>query len=173
MIRPALALALLATPAAATPLSIPALERMTADLGAAEPSSQIASALAACVLGNGNVQATLDQFTAQAWGHAYDPTMRLYDLSAGEGASAYVAVAEDGRFCDVYSPRVDTMVMAGLLQQVLAETPAGVATVTTETGCPAFRLPGGGNATVQGGGAEPVCNSPTDAAVRMHFAPNP
>ena len=157
MLRPTLALLLLATPALAQDT---------------EPTGQILEGLVACYSGAGDPAATvalLEEFTwAQSDGE--DGTIYMYP-TAGEGESTFVYLADDGSYCHTESVAVDSASASEILAVMLESAEAtDIAYDKTADGCTQLGLPDGTTATITSGGNDPTCGSETDSGIRFDFA---
>ena len=155
MIRPTLALLLLATPAFA---GGPAWEYMVAET---EPGIRMFGAIGACV----NAVATPADVTP-VLAHAGWQEVDEYDGNTSfQTASASMMYADDGGFCMVETSDFNTETLTAFLV-AFDITPSG----TDADGCTQFLIEST-TATLTSGGNDPVCTSDTEATLR--FEPTP
>jgi hypothetical protein len=160
-----LALTLLATPTFAQDNAI--LVHMTRDLD--KPEKALRAAYAACIAGNGQVEATARPFTENGWTRSDDTEMGLITLTPAEG-DLYVTLAADGSFCDVASESQGTDAALSSIQ--ILSGAAGLPVEMLETGgeCLAASI-GMGMVEIMSSGNDPVCLSETTSAARFFFTP--
>lgn len=141
-----------------------ALMRLVADLD--KPELALLGSYAACLAGQGDVQATAGLFTAKGWTRYDESEMGLITLTPATG-EIYVTLASDGSFCDVASETTGTVVALGSVQGLA--TAAGLPVENLETGsdCAAVSLGPRAFAEINSSGNDPVCQSETTSAVRF------
>jgi hypothetical protein len=159
MMRTAFCALMLAGPAAA--------QSMDALTGADEVA-MYQSAIAACVVGQGDAAATAEIFTSAGWTVAEDePGLNLI---SGPNADIYVLAATDGSFCAAYAEIIGTTAAIGNLQIIGKAAGFSEKGALGEMGCFALQLTPSIIAEVTSSGNDPVCNDIDTSSVRISFA---
>ncbi|SIN78613.1 hypothetical protein [Vannielia litorea] len=156
-----------AAPAAAQNVAI--LEALVAQLNApASPEAQL-GAYSACLLGNGDPEATAGFFRARGWEVFGDSEMGMVEMTPPEGP-LFVTLYADGEICAVDNTAQGTAIGTVTLSAFL-ETVGADATPLEIEGCTGWTLGEGRAVGITSGGQDPVCHSESDNQVRFTFAP--
>lgn len=167
MIRAALVLTLLATPAFAQSKGM--MTSMVKRLDSATGEKAMRAASAACVLGNGDPEATATLFTSKGWTRSDDAEMGSVSLAPADGA-LWVTLYDQGRICDVTSETIGTKDALSVFQALAGTANFPVVTLNLPSGCPAFDVAPGAFVEITSSGNDPVCQSDTTSTLRFTFA---
>ncbi|EEW24482.1 hypothetical protein [Rhodobacter ferrooxidans] len=152
MIRHTLLALLLATPALAQDAS---------------PQGQLVEGYLACLLGAGDVPATMQALAAQGWVEG-DGEDGLIFMSPGVGDTVFAYMADDGGFCHVESTSIDSATASELLAATLEGAGiTGIEYNKSEDGCTELGFGEGATATITSGGNDPQCGSDSNSGVRF------
>jgi hypothetical protein len=168
VIRFALFSLALAVPAAAQDLST--VEFMARKLNDDDAGKVYASAIAACLAGQGDAEKTAALFTGKDWTLTEEAEMGLNELASPHDA-VYVLAATDGSFCAAYAEDRGTDVATANLMVLIGAGGLGSEDVSTADGCFAFQLTPTIVAEVTSSGNDPVCQDDATSSVRFTFAP--
>jgi hypothetical protein len=166
MIRLATLALLFATPVAAQDMTI--LQSRLADLGSEQDKSTTVPLLAACLVGNGDAEATAALFTEAGWTRTDDADMGLVSLTPPWG-DPYVTLYEGGRICDVTSERMGLMRADQNLVPLLTAAGYKIGRTDVPSGCIAYDLGTGVTAEMTSSGNDPQCRSDSTSNVRLTF----
>lgn len=167
MIRSALLAVLLATPAMAQDTSI--LRFQLSDLESEEDNQAFVPLIAACLLGNGDAEATATLFTDAGWTRTDDPEMGIVSLVPAWG-DPYVTLYEGGAICDVTSEKMGLMQADGSLIPFLTAAQYKIDRTDVPSGCIAYDLGNGVVAEMSSSGNDPQCRSDDNSNIRFTFA---
>jgi hypothetical protein len=168
ILRPAIILALLLAPPASAAQDVEALRNMVAALNNADEVAMYQSAIAGCLLGQGDSAATAQIFASAGWTVAEDEPGLNY--ISGPNPEVYVLAATDGTFCATYAETIGTTPAIGSLQAVGKSAGFSEEGTTGEIGCFALQLTSAIVAEVTSSGNDPVCEDPNTSSVRITFA---
>jgi hypothetical protein len=167
MIRAALVLTLLATPVCAQSTGM--MTSMVKRLDSATGSKLMRASAAACVLGNGDAEATATLFTSKGWTQSNDAEMGIVSLTPAD-ASLSVTLYDQGRICDVTSETIGTKDALSAFQTLAGTANFPVVILNLPSGCPAFGVAPGASVEITSSGNDPVCQSDTTSTLRFTFA---
>ena len=168
MIRSTLLVALLlATPAVAQDLSV--LQSQLGDLEEEQDNGALAPLIAACLLGDGDAEATAALFTDAGWIRTDDPEMGVVTLVPAWG-DPYVTLYQDGAICDVTSETLSLMRADQNLIPLLTAAQFSIDRTDVPSGCIAYDLGKGVVAEMSSSGNDPQCRSDDNSNIRFTFA---
>ncbi|MCU0801038.1 MAG: hypothetical protein MUD11_04560 [Rhodobacteraceae bacterium] len=167
MMRAAIIAMMLATPAMAQDWKM--VEFLTSDLDDEKPGQAFGAAIAACMLGQGDAAKTAALFTDAGWTLTADAEMGLNQI-ASPHASLSVLAATDGSFCAVDSMETGTDVAASLLLQTVSFAGLGTSVAPGPGACTSLQVTPAIAVEVTSSGQDPVCDDPTNSAVRFYFS---
>jgi hypothetical protein len=145
----------------------PALAQLSDD-----PAYAMLDAIGACMLGNGQVDATTKAFADIGWTAEADSEMGLVNFQPGKGDKTFGFMSDKVDFCHAESLAIGTEDAQTMFNLFLMGGNSGIevtASGTDTDGCTTHTLSTGAVATITSGGNDPVCASETDAAVRFTF----
>lgn len=158
--RLTLALALAPTLAAAQ-----SMEAVTAKLSAPGGIEQQMGAVAACLVGKGDPDATLALFTEAGWTAERDAEMGMIYLAPPQG-DVYVTLGDDGRFCDVASEAIGLGEAAGMTTELSFAANVAIMPSYDAQGCKTLDYEGARIALTTTG-QDPVCDMGDTSALRI------
>jgi hypothetical protein len=167
MMRAALFLLALATPAAAQDRAM--LEFLLRDLDAPAEQKVLRAAAAACILGDGQVDAIAAPFTDAGWTRDDDTEMGIVALYP-QGGNVGVTLYDDGRICDVSSEAWGTDTAIGALQIMAGTAGLTLENVDTGTECITLRVTPAVTVDITSTGQDPTCFSESTSTLRFTFA---
>lgn len=154
MIRAALLLTLIASPAAAQD---------------ADPANQLVEGYLSCFMGGGDPEVVAPNLGLYGWTHEAAEDGLIIALP-GAGEATFVLIAEDKSFCHVESLTLGSAKAAEVLALALAGADVTLPEPGADAmGCALFDLGEGITATLTSGGNDPTCTSETDSGVRFEF----
>ena len=163
-LRPISLALLLALPVPAVAQDTMMLEFALGDLDDATDSTVLRAAGAACILGNGEAEATAALFTAAGWSRGDDTEMGIVTLTP-PGGNVTVTLYDDGRICDVSSEVWGFATAIGSLQIL-----AGMSNLRLDADqsqeCTVLTLTDTMTASITSTGQDPVCASETNSSTR-------
>jgi hypothetical protein len=167
MIRISLLALMLATPAMAEDNSV--LKFQLRSLDNQNDDSALTPLIAACLLGNGDGEATAKFFTDAGWARNDDTEMGMVSLTPAWG-DPYVTLYENGAICDVTSETMGLMRADGNLVPLMAAAGIKVSRADVPSGCVAYDLGNGIIAEMSSSGNDPTCQSDSTSNIRFTFA---
>jgi hypothetical protein len=167
MIRTLAAALMLATPAAAQEMMI--LEMQLGGLEEQRDNQALAPLLAACLVGNGDAEATATLFTDAGWTRTDDADMGMVSLTPPWG-DPYVTLYDNGAICDVTSEQIGLMKADQNLTPLLLAAQFPINRADVPSGCTAYDLGSGITAEMTSSGNDPQCQSDDTSNIRLTFS---
>lgn len=161
MLRLTVALALTLPPTLAVAGS---MEAVTAKLSAPGGVEQQMGAVAACLVGKGDPEATLALFAAAGWTDERDDEMGMIYIAPAQG-NVYVTLGDDGRFCDAASEAIGLGEAAGMMTELSFAANVAVMPAVDADGCMTFDYDGA-RVTLTTTGQDPACDMGETSALR-------
>jgi hypothetical protein len=167
MIRAALLMALLATPAAAEDRAM--LGFALGDLEKPTETPVLRAAAAACILGDGQAEAIAAPLVEAGWTRQDDDEMGVVTLYPS-GGSVGVNLYDGGLICEVASEVWGTETGLSAVQILSASAGLRLDSLQSEDGCMAMQLTDQISVTLTSTGQDPVCFSQTTSSLRFTYA---
>ncbi len=143
------------------------LEFLLVELADPTNSKVLRAAAAACMLGDGQVDAIAAPLVAAGWTRSDDDEMGMVALYPATG-SVGVSLYDEGRICDVASEAWGTDIALTAVQIMSAAS--GLSPEPMDGECMAFRLTPTFTVDITSTGQDPVCQSDTTSSLRFTYA---